>query len=134
MTVLREQAMWEALDLLGNEISNDAAREEAKAEKTRSRIESMALALSTGMLAVIARASSLTAMALSSLPVWSRVDPLSVLALSTREKKKRAKELREAEDLEDMSGGGLHDLLDHEDDDDEDEDDEEKDPADTTSS
>ena len=46
-------------------------------------------------------------MALSSLPVWQRVDPLSVLALSERERRKREKELREAELLEDSEIGDL---------------------------
>jgi len=101
---LQEQAMWDALGMLGDEISGDADRAELEAERTRSRIEQVALALSTGVLALIARASSLTAMALSSLPIWQRVDPLSVLALSERERKKREMELREAEDEEDESG------------------------------
>ena len=42
-------------------------------------------------------------MLLSSLPVWSRVDPLSVLLLSERDRKKREQELRDAETLEDES-------------------------------
>ena len=64
--------------------------------------------LSSGVLALLARASSLTAMALSSLPVWQRVDPLNVLALSRRERQKRDKELQKAKLLED---GGIGDLL-----------------------
>ena len=104
-----EQAMWEGLELLGDQISQDEARQHEEAEQTRSRIERIALALSTGVLALIARASSLTAMALSSLPVWQRLDPLSVLALSDRERKEREKELRDAEILE--AEGAVGDLI-----------------------
>ena len=49
-------------------------------------------------------------MLLSSLPVWSRVDPLSVLMLSERDRKKREQQLRDAETLEDESDH-LGDLL-----------------------
>jgi Tol biopolymer transport system component len=107
LRVMREQALWEALNVLGDEISDDADREQEKIEMTRSTVERVALALSTGVLALLARASSLAAMALSSLPVWRRVDPLTVLALSEREKRKREKELRNAELYEDDALGGL---------------------------
>jgi hypothetical protein len=123
LTVLREQAMWDALSLVGEQISDDAERQQAEVEQTTSRVERVALVLSTGVLAVLARASSLTAMALSSLPVWQRVDPLSVLALSDRERRKREQELQEAELLEDRMASALGDLLETEkEDEDEDED------------
>ena len=103
--------MWDALNMLGDQISEDSERQEAEVEQTRSRIERAALAMSTGALALLLRGSSLAAMALSSLPVWARVDPLSVLLLSDRERKKREQELRDAEILEDQ-GDRLGDLLD----------------------
>ena len=46
--------MWESLHLLGDQISNDADRQQAEVDQTRSRVESMVLALSTGLLAVLA--------------------------------------------------------------------------------
>ena len=49
-------------------------------------------------------------MLFSSLPVWLRVDPLSVLLLSGRDRKKRELELRDAEILED-EGDRLSKLL-----------------------
>jgi hypothetical protein len=111
LVLLRERAMWEALDEFGDQLSEDADRQHEEIEHTRTRFERAALAFSTGILALLTRASSLTAMALSSIPVWQRVDPINVLALSAKERKKRAKQLRDAEDLEDRAEAGIGDLL-----------------------
>jgi hypothetical protein len=46
-------------------------------------------------------------MALSSLPFWQRADPLSVLALSRKDRKKREEELLDAERIEDRGPGGV---------------------------
>ncbi len=100
---LRELAMWDALDLVEGQISEDSDRRQAETDQTTARLEGLTLAVSAGLLALLARASSLTTLLLSSLPVWSRVDPLSVLLLSERERKKRQQELRDAETLEDQS-------------------------------
>ena len=103
--------MWEGLHLLGDQISEDAERRQAEIELTTSRLERAVLAISTGVLAFLVRASSLVTIALSSLPVWSRVDPLSVLMLSDRDRRKREQELHDAETAEDESDR-LGDLLD----------------------
>ncbi len=95
--------MWAALHMVGDQISEDSERRQAETDQTTARLEGLTLAVSAGLLALLARASSLTTMLLSSLPVWSRVDPLSVLLLSERERKKRRQELRDAEILEDQS-------------------------------
>ncbi len=95
--------MWDSLDAVGDRISGNSEREQAEIDQTTARIEGTALAISAGLLPLLARASSLTAMLLSSLPVWSRVDPLSVLMLSEKDRKKRERELRDAETVEDES-------------------------------
>ena len=110
LSLLQEQAMWDGLFMLGDQISEDEARQQAEADQTTARVERMALGVSSAVLALLARASSLTAMALTSLPVWLRVDPLSVLLLSDRDRKKREQELRDAEILEDQRDH-LGDLL-----------------------
>ena len=102
--------MWDSLEAMGDQISENSEREQAEIDQTTARIEGTALAISAGLLPLLARASSLAAMLLSSLPVWSRVDPLSVLMLSERDRKKRERELRDAETLEDESDH-LGDLL-----------------------
>ena len=103
--------MWDALGTLGDQISEDSERRQAEVEQTTSRVEGVALAASAAVLALLARSSSLIAMAFSSLPIWSRVDPLNVLLLSARDRKKREQELRDAEILEDESDN-VGDLLD----------------------
>jgi hypothetical protein len=107
-SVLREQAMWGALDALSHELENDEDRVQAEADETRIRVEQLALGFSTALLALFARASSLTAMALSSLPFWQHADPLSVLALSRRERRARDGEIRRAEDLENERHDGVN--------------------------
>ena len=102
----REQAMWQALETLGDEISDDEDRRQTESEQTRVRIEQLALGVSASVLALLARASSLTAMALSSLPFWQRADPLSVLALSRKERREREKVLSDAE-LQDAQSAGV---------------------------
>jgi len=101
LDLLRERARWDALDNLADQISEDSDRRQADIYQTTARVEGTTLAISAGLLALITRGSSLTALLLSALPVWSRVDPLSVLLLSEKERRKREEELRDAEILED---------------------------------
>jgi hypothetical protein len=61
---------------------------------------------------MLMRSGSLWAVALSALPVWRRVDPLAVLAISPEERRKLERDLREAEQLEDTAGAGLGRVLD----------------------
>jgi hypothetical protein len=110
LILLRERATWDGLNMLGDQISEDSERQQAEIDRTTARIEGTTLAISTGLLALFARGSSLIAMLLSSLPIWLRVDPLSVLLLSERDRKKREGELLDAEILEDETGR-LGDLL-----------------------
>ena len=57
---------------------------------------------------------NLAAVALSALPVWRRVDPLAILALSDEERRKREEELRAARETEDQSEEAVGRLLDDE--------------------
>ena len=56
----------------------------------------------------------MAAAALSSLPMWRRVDPFAVLSVSEEERKRREKDLREAEESEDREGQAVGRLLDDE--------------------
>ena len=113
-TARREQAMWNVLEDLGQEITNDAERQADAVETSVSTVERVGLALSASFLAVLQRGGSLLAMALSSLPVWRTVDPLAVLALSKKERDAREKEIRAAEEDEDEASHGLGGVLDGE--------------------
>jgi hypothetical protein len=53
--------------------------------------------ISSGLLALLMRGGSLAAAALSSLPLWRRVDPLAVLALSEEERWQREQDIRAAQ-------------------------------------
>ena len=79
------------------------------------RSESIILALSTSLVAVLLRSSALWAVALSSLPMWRRLDPVAVLGLTGAGRRNRADEVRFAEMLEDETTR-VGKLLDEEDD------------------
>ena len=49
---------------------------------------------------------------MSSLPMWQRVDPLAVLAISDEERERRKKDLLEAERAEDQEDEAVGRLLD----------------------
>ena len=81
------------------------------------RGESLIMALSTGLVAILLRSSALWAVALSSLPMWRRLDPVAVLGMSSDRRRSRADEVRFAEMLEDETTG-VGKLLDEETDED----------------
>jgi hypothetical protein len=110
--VLRTQQMMQMLDQIREEMANDAELAAGQREMVVSSAEGVALAVSAGLLALLLRGSSLAAVALSALPVWRRVDPLAVLALSDEERKKREEELRAAQEKEDVGEEAVGRLLD----------------------
>ena len=62
---------------------------------------------SAGFLASLLRSGSLAAVAVSSLPLWSPVDPLAVLAMSREERERRERELKAARDADGRVGSVL---------------------------
>jgi len=111
---LNDQAVWEILDRMRQEMRDDAAQIAAEDDFRIVSAEGIALGASTMLLATLMRSSSLLAVALSSLPLWRRVDPLAVLALSEREREERERELRAARKAEDENAAGVGELLDDE--------------------
>jgi len=91
--------LYQALDRLREEMgrSDDGVVPEATILTT---IEGVALVLSSSALAVLMRGASLAAAAFSSLPLWRRVDPLTVLTLSDEERWQREQEIRAATEFE----------------------------------
>ena len=90
----------------------DADEEATERDARIATAEGVALAVSTGMLALLLRSGSLWALALSALPLWRRVDPLAVLALGAEERRKLERDLREAARLENTTDAGLARVLD----------------------
>jgi hypothetical protein len=73
----------------------DASESEAqKIDQAVSTAEGIAVVVSTGLLVGLARAGSLSALAVSSLPLWQRMDPLVILALSPEERERLNREMR----------------------------------------
>ncbi len=60
-------------------------------------VQGFAMVATTGLVAAMLRGSSLVAMALSSVPLWKRMDPLMILSLSNDERRVLASALRAAE-------------------------------------
>ncbi|MCP4039655.1 MAG: hypothetical protein GY733_22115 [bacterium] len=58
------------------------------------------MAATSGLLAGVLRASSLLAMAVSSVPLWKRTDPLTVLSLSPDERRDLEASLRREDEAE----------------------------------
>jgi hypothetical protein len=104
--------LWKAIDQMRQEMAAHADYQQRDSDSEIATAESVALALSTAILMALLRSGSLYAVALSSLPLWSRVDPLAVLSLSDEERRKREKELRAAEAEEDESEKGIGRVLD----------------------
>jgi hypothetical protein len=103
--------MQEALDRLRRELAFDALRLNREAEVVVSAVEGISLLASAGLLAMLLQRGTLMAMALSAVPLWRRVDPLVVLALSDEEREKREEELRKAEAEEDESSAEVGRIL-----------------------
>jgi hypothetical protein len=112
--MVRNHRMVQVLDQIRQEMSEHAELAAGEHEAIVSTAEEVALAFSAGLLGILLRGSSLAAVALSALPVWRRVDPLAILALSDEERRKREEELRSARENEDVSEEAVGRLLDAE--------------------
>ena len=108
------QRMMDALDRVREEIIEESESRALENRISVSTVEGAAIAGSVGLLGLLSRAPSLAAAALSSLPIWSRVDPLAVLTISEEERKRREKDLRDAQAAEDRAAEGVGRLLDDE--------------------
>jgi hypothetical protein len=106
--------MRSALETLNDDVTADLKESEEETELTVASVEGTALVVSTSLLAIISRASSLVAAAISSVPIWGRVDPLAVLALSPEEREKRKARLRKDEELEAEESKDVSSLIDAE--------------------
>jgi hypothetical protein len=69
------------------------------------------MALSAGFVAWILRGGSLVASFLVSMPTWRRFDPLPVLGLGERDRRKRDRTVREADEQEKRQFRGLDRVL-----------------------
>jgi hypothetical protein len=85
------------------QLAEDLRRASSELEPDASLVataEGLVALLSSGLAAFILRGGPLLASALSSLPLWKRVDPLAVLNLSEAERWQREEEMRAARQAE----------------------------------
>jgi hypothetical protein len=104
-------AMQEALERLQREMALDTLRRNREANIVVSTAEGTTLVVAAGVAGMLLQRGTLMALALSSVPLWRRVDPLVVLALSDEEREKREEELRAAEAEEDWSNAEIGRIL-----------------------
>jgi hypothetical protein len=100
-TIATRNSMYEKLDQLRRDVDADAADQQRSLEAVVARLEAVAFGLSAGAVAMLLRGGSLVALAVSSLPLWGRVDPLAVLAVDEKERRRREREAHEAASAED---------------------------------
>jgi hypothetical protein len=95
------------MERVRSELTSAAERAESETAFFVSTTEGIALLTSAGFLASLLRSGSLAAVAVSSLPIWSPVDPLAVLAMSREERERRERELKAARDADGRVGSVL---------------------------
>jgi hypothetical protein len=115
LSVLSSELLSEALDQLQQKMEDDTELAARKSGMIASAAEGTMIATSVGLLSLLVRTGSLLGAALSAMPLWRRVDPLVILALSDEEREKVQKDLRSAKDAEDEKDDGVGRLLDDED-------------------
>ena len=75
-----DAAMWRALDLMGADLGSSVEAERAYARLLGSTLELGTAGMAAGFLTWFLRGGSLLTSLLSTLPLWSRLDPLPVLS------------------------------------------------------
>jgi hypothetical protein len=110
--LLGGERMARALEQIRIEMTETEDQASRQRQVVVSAAEGAMLAASFSWLALLLRGGSLAAVAFSSLPLWHRVDPLAVLAVSEEERRRREEDLRKARQLEDEKDRGVGRLLD----------------------
>jgi hypothetical protein len=98
--VWNPQALQVALNDLRTDLDSEDERRQRIEGWTVQTVEGVAMAVSSSLIASLLRSSSLWAAAMSSMPLWRRVDPLVVLTVSDEERRKMITDLRSAAEEE----------------------------------
>lgn len=99
------------LNGLAERLAHQLAEQIEAEQASVSPVQAVSVALSSTLLAVLARSGSLMAMALGSLPAWRYFDPLAVVSIPDTRKRAWEHVLREAEDEDAESEGRLREVL-----------------------
>ena len=93
--------MWRSIDTMLNDIDKTFAEEEHRNNILAYGMKGMTFSLSAGFVAWALRGASLLATAMSSIPIWRGLDPLPVLTMSAKDRKKERK-IKEQEDEDEL--------------------------------
>ncbi|MCP5067600.1 MAG: hypothetical protein GY946_13635, partial [bacterium] len=88
------------LDQMRREVLESEASDRDSEDWVMQSVQGVAMAMTTGVFALLMRGGSLFAMAVSSIPMWKRMDPLMILSLSDADRHDLASTQRAAEKAE----------------------------------
>ena len=104
---LLDAALWEALDALGLQMRDSGANSDDGFDL--SIMEGSTVVLMAGFLSWFFRAGSLISSLLGTLPLWSRFDPLPVLARSDKEREEESKKKKQEAEQDERELGHILD-------------------------
>ncbi|NNL86987.1 MAG: hypothetical protein HKP27_15090, partial [Myxococcales bacterium] len=90
-------AFLESIEILRRQLAEHAAEEGGDVAWISRAFQGLTVAGTAGLLTALMRASSLAAIGFSAVPLWRRVDPLTVLSLNEDERRELAASLKAAE-------------------------------------
>jgi hypothetical protein len=95
LSLASQQSLWLELDRLHRDLEDEGRGKDGDGT-LHAAVELLGIAFSGALVAMALRSSALWAAALSSLPLWRRMDPLMVLGISEEERRKLEDQQREA--------------------------------------
>ena len=92
LPIVSNFAMWSAIDAMLNELDDHYYQSQSSDVVIANVVRGATWSLSAGFVAWILRGGSLIAAAMSSIPIWKGLDPLPIIAMSKRERKRLEEE------------------------------------------
>ena len=99
------------LDAMSEQMDQAAREQEQQQKIIISSVKGMTMVVTVGFLNWVLRAGSLLASVLASTPLWKQFDPVTVIALSSKERKQQQAALQEDEKRENRDNKHLGYLL-----------------------
>lgn len=109
---LNDPALWLALDTMKSNMKNSVQKNSLDRDLFIDVAQTTSIFIAAGLTNWYLKSSALLASVLSTLPLWSPFDPLPILALSRRERKKRKASAEAEREAENRAGSRLGALVD----------------------